>query len=218
MHYRALFEFINDDHTFFPLAMKQMKTKVKCKVKCFPVCMSVCVLNWQTRWLWILNHWKCYLNVTWLAIISDYNISRCPAYLQELQNVAASYFHAKEALALPECVRHPSRLHSQLSTLLPDYQKWIEDVRLFIYLFIHSFRLFMFCLCIFRLLNHPDPHQQAWPHRLPLVSPPANSLWLKHPVNLLILVSDEGVWSTRPTNRMPHSRTPKGRRGSRRCL
>ena len=45
MHYRALFEFINDDHTFFPLAMKQMKTKVKCKVKCFPVCMSVCVLN-----------------------------------------------------------------------------------------------------------------------------------------------------------------------------
>ena len=49
--------------------------------------------------------------------------------LKELQNMAASYHHTKEALSLPECCLHPSHLHSQLGSLMSEYNKWIEGVR-----------------------------------------------------------------------------------------
>ena len=42
--------------------------------------------------------------------------------------MAASYHHTKEALSLPECCLHPSHLHSQLGSLMSEYDKWIEDV------------------------------------------------------------------------------------------
>jgi hypothetical protein len=46
---------------------------------------------------------------------------------KQLQNIAATYHRSKESLSLPGCVMRPSRLHSQLAGLLPEYCKWQED-------------------------------------------------------------------------------------------
>ena len=73
---------------------------------------------------WLFNSWSLFhfFSPPLLTALS----LRC--YMKELQNMAASYHHTKEALSLPECCLHPSHLHSQLGSLMSEYDKWIEDV------------------------------------------------------------------------------------------